>query len=135
MTIFALSQFVLNAGPNCTTFLLPVEVFPTRVRATAHGVAAASGKVGAVLTSFAFGSITDKIGLDGTLGLLSGIMALVSLVTLLIPETKGRSIEDIEEEVLYGQRLVGGEDLSGKDSPRFPGQIEKLSEKEEDIER
>ena len=101
IAIFTLSQFVLNAGPNATTFLLPVEVFPTRVRGTAHGIAAASGKAGAVLTAFAFGTITDSIGLPGVLGLFSGIMALCAGVTLMIPETRGRSIEEIETGVLY----------------------------------
>lgn len=65
MAIFTISQFILNIGPNCTTFLLPVEVFPTRVRATAHGIAAASGKAGAVITAFTFGSVRDRIGLNG----------------------------------------------------------------------
>lgn len=65
LAIFTISQFVLNIGPNCTTFLLPVEVFPTRVRATAHGIAAATGKAGAVITAFTFGSVRDRIGLNG----------------------------------------------------------------------
>lgn len=102
MTIFTISQLVLNCTLNVTTFLLPVELFPTRVRATAHGLAAASGKAGAVLTAFAFGSVLDGIGLAGTLGLFSGIMALTGIVTLLIPETKGCSLEDLENDVLYG---------------------------------
>ena len=67
ITLFTLSQFFLCAGPNETTFLLPVEVFPTRVRGTAHGIAAASGKAGAVFTAFAFGTITDRIGSMSTL--------------------------------------------------------------------
>ncbi|KAK7892529.1 hypothetical protein LTR67_007626 [Exophiala xenobiotica] len=103
VTLFTLSQLVLNMGPNTTTFLLPVEVFPTRVRGTAHGIAAASGKLGAIVTAFAFGSLTDAIGLPGVLGFLSGIMALCAAVTLLIPETKGRSLHEIERGVLYGQ--------------------------------
>jgi len=102
MTIFAISQFVLNCTVNMTTFLLPVELFPTRVRASAHGIAAASGKAGAVLTAFAFGAVVDSIGLSGTLGLFSGIMALTACVTLLIPETRGKTLEDIESDVLYG---------------------------------
>lgn len=104
MTLFTLSQFFLNAGPNCTTFLLPVEVFPTRVRGTAHGIAAASGKCGAVLTAFAFGTVVNRIGLNGTLGLFSGIMALCAAVTLLIPETKGLSLDQIEQGAQYGDR-------------------------------
>lgn len=54
MFLFTISQLVLNAGPNSTTFLLPSELFPTRLRGSAHGLAAASGKAGALLTSFAF---------------------------------------------------------------------------------
>ena len=103
ITLFTLSQFFLNAGPNATTFLLPVEVFPTRVRGTAHGIAAASGKAGAVFTAFAFGTITNRIGINGVLGLFSGIMALCAAVTLLIPEPLGKTIEEIEQGVLYGE--------------------------------
>lgn len=104
--LFTLSQFFLNLGPNATTFLLPVEVFPTRVRGSAHGIAAASGKAGAVVTAFAFGTIADKIGVQGVLGLFSGVMALCSLVTLLIPEPKGKTIEEIEQDVLYGEAII-----------------------------
>ena len=115
ITLFTLSQLVLNLVAG-STFLIPVEVFPTRVRGSAHGIAAASGKAGAVLTAFAFGTITDSIGLRGTLGLFAGIMGLVALVTLWIPETKGKSLDDIETEVLYGRR-VGAGSGSETDSP------------------
>ncbi|KAK5746622.1 hypothetical protein LTR17_000638 [Elasticomyces elasticus] len=120
ITIFTLSQFFLNAGPNATTFLIPVEVFPTRVRGTAHGIAAASGKAGAVLTAFAFGTITDRIGIQGVLALFSGIMALCALVTLTIPETKGLSIAQIESGELYGEHegvaaLVPGTETSSEE--------------------
>lgn len=33
-------------GPNCTTWLVAAESFPTDVRATFQGISAASGKVG-----------------------------------------------------------------------------------------
>lgn len=105
MVIFTLSQFTLNLGPNITTFLNPVEVFPTRVRGTAHGISAAAGKCGAVLTAFAFGSVQDAIGLDGLLGIFSGVMALTALMALWIPEAKGYSLEQIENDVLYGERI------------------------------
>lgn len=83
------------------TFLLPVELFPTRVRGTAHGIAAASGKCGAVLTSFAFGTINDTLGLRGALGLFAGVMVLVAMAGLWIPETKDMTLEQIEGGVLY----------------------------------
>lgn len=109
MVLFTLSQLVLDAGPNCTTFLLPVEVFPTRVRGCAHGIAAASGKAGAVLTAFAFGTVAEKIGINGVLGLFSGIMALCTLCTFLIPEPKGHTIDEIERGVLYGEIAVSSD--------------------------
>jgi PHS family inorganic phosphate transporter-like MFS transporter len=103
MTVFTLSQLFLNMGPNCTTWLIPVEVFPTCVRGTAHGISAAAGKCGAILTSFAFGTVTDRIGLPGVLGLFAGIMVLNALVTFMIPETRGMTIDDIENEVHFAQ--------------------------------
>jgi MFS transporter, PHS family, inorganic phosphate transporter len=38
ITLFVLSQLTIAMGPNATTFLIPAEVFPTRVRGTAHGM-------------------------------------------------------------------------------------------------
>jgi PHS family inorganic phosphate transporter-like MFS transporter len=49
---YGLTYFFSNAGPNSVTFLMPAEVFPTLVRATAHGISAASGKVGATVGAF-----------------------------------------------------------------------------------
>ncbi|KKK12546.1 hypothetical protein P175DRAFT_0525229 [Aspergillus ochraceoroseus IBT 24754] len=103
MVIFTIGQFVICAGPNVTTFLIPAEVFPTRVRGTAHGISAAAGKCGAILTAFAFGTVEDAIGLSGILGLFSGIMFLTALITLMIPETKGQTLAEIE-----GCGLPGG---------------------------
>lgn len=121
MAIFALSQFVICMGPNCTTFLLPSEVFPTRVRGTAHGLSAACGKCGAIITAFAFGQVTNAIGLPGVLGLFSGIMGLAAAFTLLIPETRGMSHSDIEGGLHYDLRGTADSqagDLTGKTGPR-----------------
>ncbi|ELU36270.1 inorganic phosphate transporter [Rhizoctonia solani AG-1 IA] len=45
--LYCLANFFQNFGPNTTTFIVPGEAFPTRYRATAHGISAASGKLGA----------------------------------------------------------------------------------------
>jgi PHS family inorganic phosphate transporter-like MFS transporter len=45
MVLFTLGQLFFNFGPNATTFIVPGEVFPTKVRSTAHGIAAASGSI------------------------------------------------------------------------------------------
>ncbi|KAJ5759094.1 hypothetical protein N7520_006250 [Penicillium odoratum] len=121
MAIFAISQFVITSGPNTTTFLIPAEVFPTRVRGTAHGISAAAGKCGAIITAFAFGTVEDAIGLSGVLGLFSGVMLLTTLVTFLIPETRNHTLEGIERGDLYGN----DDKVKGSDSsPRILTQVD-----------
>ena len=41
---FVLFNFAMNAGPNATTFTLPPILFPTAIRASASGFAAACAK-------------------------------------------------------------------------------------------
>ncbi|KAF2171348.1 hypothetical protein M409DRAFT_18465 [Zasmidium cellare ATCC 36951] len=42
-------SFLFQFGPNTLTFIIPAEVFPTRYRCSFYGIAAAWGKIGAVL--------------------------------------------------------------------------------------
>ena len=104
--LFTLAQLFQNFGANSTTFIIPGEVFPTKVRASAHGISAASGKAGAILASFAFNALVDVGGPKGAhaflpevLGIFSGVMFLGLVVTVLwIPESKGRDLEEFEED-------------------------------------
>jgi hypothetical protein len=52
--MYFLSSFWGQWGPNGTTWLLPVELFPTDCRPFTHGIAAAVGKLGALVVSLAF---------------------------------------------------------------------------------
>ncbi|KAI4966001.1 hypothetical protein ZWY2020_047256 [Hordeum vulgare] len=36
--------FFANFGPNATTFVVPAEIFPARLRSTCHGISAAAGR-------------------------------------------------------------------------------------------
>ena len=49
VVFYSLAIFFLNFGPNTVLFMLPAELFPTKYRGTCYGIAAASGKVGAIL--------------------------------------------------------------------------------------
>jgi hypothetical protein len=64
-----------NPPPQC----YPAEIFPTRYRATAHGVSAACGKTGAIISSLAFNSLTNKIGTPNVLWSASPSLSLNSL--------------------------------------------------------
>jgi PHS family inorganic phosphate transporter-like MFS transporter len=58
--VYGLTYFFANFGANSTTFLMPVEVFPTRARATAHGISAACGKIGATVGSIGLLSLYNS---------------------------------------------------------------------------
>jgi PHS family inorganic phosphate transporter-like MFS transporter len=47
--LYVLAQTIFNLGPNTMTFILPAELFGTRYRATFYGLAAAAGKLGAIM--------------------------------------------------------------------------------------
>ena len=57
--LYCLANFFQNFGPNTTTFVIPGEVFPTRYRSTAHGISAASGKLGAIVAQVGFARLKD----------------------------------------------------------------------------
>jgi len=103
VVLFTLAQFFQNFGPNATTFIVPSEVFPTRVRSTAHGLSAACGKFGAIVAQVGFSQMVNIGGkgafLDKLLLIFAVFMAIGGGVTLWLPETARRSLEDIEAEV------------------------------------
>jgi PHS family inorganic phosphate transporter-like MFS transporter len=84
--LFVFIQFFFQFGANATTFIIPVEVFPTRFRATAHGLSAACGKAGAILAAFAFNVLVDHGGknafLPQTLGIFAGIQFIGLIATI-----------------------------------------------------
>ena len=57
--LYCLANFFQNFDPNTTTFVVPGEVFPTRYRSTAHGISAASGKLGAIVAQVGFGKLVN----------------------------------------------------------------------------
>ena len=118
MVLYCLTFFFANWGPNATTFVIPAECFPTSWRTTAHGISAAAGKAGAILGVFGFtyasqpkhANTTERgvsynafygtgIGLQGALAILTATNGMGIFTTLLVPETKGKSLEEITGEV------------------------------------
>ncbi|CAO2818785.1 unnamed protein product [Amaranthus hypochondriacus] len=111
VVMYALTFFFANFGPNATTFVVPAEIFPARLRSTCHGISAAAGKAGAIIGAFGFLYLaqntdpkkTDQgyppgIGVKNSLIVLGVINFLGLLFTFLVPEAKGKSLEDISQE-------------------------------------
>ena len=95
---YGISYFFAEFGPNVTTFVLPGELYPVSVRATGHGISAGVGKAGACIGVFLFPVLQSSLGLRGTLLLTAGISVLGMLLTLVLPEPAGRSLDDISGE-------------------------------------
>ncbi len=108
LAVYGLSYFFTEFGPNMTTFVMPGELYPVSVRATGHGISAGIGKLGAFVGVFLFPVLKDNLGLRGTLLLTAGVSALGALLTLVLPEPAGRSLEDISghHDVVAGAERV-----------------------------
>ena len=98
LILFGVSYFFAEFGPNTTTFVMGAEVFPTAVRSTAHGIAAGFAKVGAFIGVFLFPVIQRDLGTAGALELSAGCSLLGVLLTLLVPETAGRSLDELDTD-------------------------------------
>lgn len=100
--LYCLANFFQNFGPNTTTFVIPGEAFPTRYRSTGAGIAAATGKLGAVVSQVGFARMINIGGTNKFLGHLLEILAFFMLTgiasTLLIEETNQLTLEEISNE-------------------------------------
>ncbi|XP_038682905.1 low affinity inorganic phosphate transporter 4-like [Tripterygium wilfordii] len=99
--LYGLTFFFANFGPNSTTFVLPAELFPTRLRSTCHALSAASGKAGAIIGAF----VVQTYALDGDVKKIKRAMMVLAFTNMLgvcftffVTETKGRSLEEISGE-------------------------------------
>ncbi|CEI85793.1 Putative Phosphate:H symporter [Rhizopus microsporus] len=103
IVLYTITQIFFNFGPNTTTFIVPGECFPTRYRSTAHGISAASGKVGSIIAQVGFGLLKDIGGPNKWINHLLQVFALFMLTgvfsSFLIPETKGKTLEELSGEL------------------------------------
>ncbi len=102
--MYFLSSFFNQFGPNAVTFLVAAEVYPTPIRATAHGLSAACGKLGALLAAVVYNYIDtqQKFYFVPWFGLAGMIVTL-----LFLPDTTGL---DLKEQERRWQFLRAGRD-------------------------
>ena len=115
---FGVSYLFTEFGPNTTTFVLPSEVFPVNMRTTGHGIAAGIGKLGAFIGVFLVPHLQSSIGLRGMLLVAGAAAAVGILLTLLLPEPAGRTLEDVSGQdtgrviLMQASGVDGGEPVA-----------------------
>ncbi|CEM32056.1 unnamed protein product [Vitrella brassicaformis CCMP3155] len=136
LVLFGLTFLFSNFGPNTTTFLLPTQIYPTLIRASCHGISAASGKLGAVLGSAMFAPLQQSIGLPSLLLCCAAVALLGHLATLTLTPLSANHPEQLfdhlddettalnnhnnrgggkDHQHRHQQRTAGGADRSGGD--------------------
>jgi sugar porter (SP) family MFS transporter len=92
--------FSFSQGAVIWVFI--AEIFPTQVRAKGQTLGSFTHWIMAALITFIFPYFTAKLGGGWTFSVFAGMMVLQLLfVWKLMPETKGKSLEDIEHTLLH----------------------------------
>ena len=96
--MYFMSSFFNQFGPNAVTFLVAAEVYPTPVRATAHGFSAAVGKLGALTAAVLYNYIDTqtKFYVVPWFGLAGVVLTLGWL-----PDTTGLDLKEQERRWAY----------------------------------
>lgn len=96
--MYYLSSFFNQFGPNSVTFLVAGEVFPTPVRASAHGFSACMGKAGALLASVLYNYIDtqERFYVVPWFGLAGMVITFIWL-----PDTTGLDLKEQERRWRY----------------------------------
>ncbi|KAL7173340.1 hypothetical protein ACSBR2_032749 [Camellia fascicularis] len=91
--------YQISFGP--ISWLMVSEIFPLRTRGKGISLAVLANFGSNAVVTFAFAPLKELLGAEN-LFLLFGAIALVSLVfaVLVVPETKGLSLEEIESKIL-----------------------------------
>ncbi|KRK46042.1 sugar porter family MFS transporter [Dellaglioa algida] len=81
------------------TWVLVGELFPLAVRGSASGIASSANWIGSFLVGLLFPIMTASMPQDAVFAIFGVICLLgVLFIRFFVPETRGRSLEEIEEE-------------------------------------
>ena len=95
------AAFAVGLGPGVWVMLS--EIFPTRIRGRAMGLATVSLWIACVVLTSTFLSLVNAITITGAFFLYAVNCVITALfVWKLTPETKGKTLEEIEKQWLHG---------------------------------
>ncbi|HHN47967.1 MAG TPA: MFS transporter [Bacteroidales bacterium] len=98
MVVLAIATYALTLAP--VTWVILSEIFPNRVRGTAMALATTSLWVAAFGLTYTFPLLNKALNASGTFWLYA-VISISGFLFILkkLPETKGRSLEEIEKSI------------------------------------
>lgn len=98
LVLLAIGCYAMTLGP--IVWVVISEIFPTRIRGMAMGVATFSLWAACFVLTYTFPLLNSGLGAYGTFWLY-GIICVLGFLFIYknLPETKGKSLEEIEEEL------------------------------------
>jgi sugar porter (SP) family MFS transporter len=97
LVLAAIGCYAMSLAP--VTWVIISEIFPNRIRGAAMSVAVTSLWIACFILTYTFPLLNQRLGPAGTFWLYA-VICLVGLafIALKLPETKGKSLEQIERE-------------------------------------
>ncbi|EKM31764.1 MFS transporter, sugar porter family protein [Vibrio harveyi] len=108
LVLIAISIYALTLAP--VTWVLLSEMFPNKVRGTAMSVSTLALWVACFALTYTFPLLNAGLGASGSF-LLYGVICACGFVFIYkrVPETKGRSLEELEKILVTREAAVGKE--------------------------
>jgi sugar porter (SP) family MFS transporter len=98
LTLVAIACYAMSLAP--ITWVLIAEIFPNRIRGQAVSIAVSALWIAAFVLTFTFPLLNQLLKTAGTFWLYSAIcLAGLLFIVLRVPETKGKTLEQIEQDI------------------------------------
>ena len=99
LVVSAIACYSMSLAP--ITWVVISEIFPNRIRGAAMSIAVFSLWVGCTVLTLTFPYLKDGLGAHGAFWLY-GVICVIGFIVIFLklPETKGKSLEDIERELV-----------------------------------
>ena len=95
LVLCAIACYAMSLAP--VTWVIISEIFPNKVRGAAMSISVAALWVACFILTYTFPLLNRALGAAGTFWIYAAICAGgVAFLAVRLPETKGRSLEDIE---------------------------------------
>ena len=107
--LLSVTILLANLGPGVLNMVYPNEMFPTRLRGTGVGFAGSMSRIGSILGVLVFPVLVQNWGMSKATWLFAGVATFGLIISIwLAPETKGRSMDELEELASNGWRDDAG---------------------------